>query len=54
MNTRRENLISLYVSGNQEVEEKIKAASKTFGLAILTGMGIGLGFYLIKKVGVKW
>ncbi len=62
MFARREESISAYGTGlsgcspviSSEATEDIKNASKTLGHAILTGMGIGLGFFLIKKFGVKW
>ncbi|KKL79756.1 hypothetical protein LCGC14_2011620 [marine sediment metagenome] len=31
----------------------LNSALKKVGIAILSGIGIGIGFYLIKKVGLK-
>lgn len=34
-------------------EPALNSALKKVGIAILTGIGAGIGFYLIKRIGLK-
>ena len=38
---------------SQEPEITMNFALKKVGIAILSGIGIGIGYYLVKKVGMK-